>query len=103
MTARRSTSVPFGEALFGERGYYTVAQVRAAEAELFTRVPDGVPMQRAAHGLARVVAAELRERTGGVAGRSVTLVVGVPLYLIPLFIRVRQEEAAMRRHFSDYA
>ncbi|QCG90039.1 isoprenylcysteine carboxyl methyltransferase family protein [Azospirillum sp. TSH100] len=33
----------------------------------------------------------------------VTLVIGVPLYLIPLFIRVRQEEAAMRRHFSDYA
>ncbi|MBF6356218.1 NAD(P)H-hydrate dehydratase [Nocardia higoensis] len=58
------------------RGYFGVADIRAAEAELFTRVPDGVPMQRAAHGLARVVAAELRERTGGVAGRSVTLIVG---------------------------
>ena len=71
MTAIRSRS-----ALAEERGYFTVAQVRAAEAELFTRVPEGVPMRRAAHGLARVVAAELRERTGGVAGRSVTLLVG---------------------------
>lgn len=69
-------SVQSGRSSFPERGYFSTAQVRAAEAELFTRVPDGVPMQRAAHGLARVVAAELRERTGGVAGRSVTLVVG---------------------------
>ncbi|MEU2178713.1 NAD(P)H-hydrate dehydratase [Nocardia sp. NPDC019219] len=59
-----------------QRGFFTVDQVRAAEAELFTRVPDGVPMRRAAHGLATVVAGELRERTGGVAGRSVTLLVG---------------------------
>ncbi|QBS43029.1 NAD(P)H-hydrate dehydratase [Nocardia sp. CS682] len=59
-----------------QRGYFTADEVRAAEAELFTRVPDGVPMQRAAHGLATVVAGELRARTGGVAGRSVTLLVG---------------------------
>ncbi|MEV6561885.1 NAD(P)H-hydrate dehydratase [Nocardia sp. NPDC051756] len=59
-----------------QRGYYTADEVRAAEAELFTRVPDGVPMQRAAYGLATVVAGELRARTGGVAGRSVTLLVG---------------------------
>ncbi|CAM4435654.1 NAD(P)H-hydrate dehydratase [Nocardia ninae] len=59
-----------------QRGYFTADEVRAAEAELFTRVPDGVPMQRAAHGLATVVAGELRVRTGGVAGRSVTLLVG---------------------------
>ncbi|MGF6884025.1 hydroxyethylthiazole kinase-like uncharacterized protein yjeF [Nocardia sp. GAS34] len=58
------------------RGYFTVEQVRAAEAELFGRVPAGVPMQRAAYGLARVVAAELRARTGGVAGRAVTLLIG---------------------------
>ncbi|WP_051026652.1 NAD(P)H-hydrate dehydratase [Nocardia higoensis] len=69
-------TVRSGSSLFPERGYFTVAEVRAAEAELFTRVPVGVPMQRAAHGLARVVAAELRERTGGVAGRAVTLIVG---------------------------
>ncbi|WP_024802250.1 NAD(P)H-hydrate dehydratase [Nocardia sp. BMG51109] len=58
------------------RGYFTVDEVRAAEAALFERVAEGVPMRRAAYGLARVVAAELRERTGGVAGRSVTLLVG---------------------------
>ncbi|MGW5105684.1 NAD(P)H-hydrate dehydratase [Nocardia sp. NPDC004123] len=58
------------------RGYYTADEVRAAEAELFTRVPEGMPMRRAAFGLADVVARELRERTGGVAGRAVTLLVG---------------------------
>ncbi|NKY89212.1 NAD(P)H-hydrate dehydratase [Nocardia veterana] len=58
------------------RGYFTVDEVRAAEAELFERVAAGVPMRRAAHGLANVVAAELRERSGGVAGRAVTLLVG---------------------------
>ncbi|MGQ4597322.1 NAD(P)H-hydrate dehydratase [Nocardia sp. R6R-6] len=59
-----------------QRGYFTVEEVRAAEAELFTRVAEGVPMRRAAHGLATVVAGELRERTGGIAGRAVTLLVG---------------------------
>ncbi|WP_233434316.1 NAD(P)H-hydrate dehydratase [Nocardia yamanashiensis] len=58
------------------RGYFTADEVRAAEAELFTRVPDGMPMRRAAFGLAEVVARELRERTGGIAGRSVALLVG---------------------------
>ncbi|MGI5223211.1 NAD(P)H-hydrate dehydratase [Nocardia sp. CA-290969] len=57
-------------------GYYTADEVRAAEAELFTRVPAGVPMRRAAYGLAGVVAAELRSRSGGVAGRKVGLLVG---------------------------
>ncbi|MEU7631919.1 NAD(P)H-hydrate dehydratase [Nocardia sp. NPDC049220] len=59
-----------------QRGYFTADEVRTAEAELFTRVPDGVPMRRAAYGLATVVAAELRARTGGIAGRAVTLLVG---------------------------
>ncbi|MFD3507659.1 bifunctional ADP-dependent NAD(P)H-hydrate dehydratase/NAD(P)H-hydrate epimerase [Nocardia sp. NPDC058666] len=58
------------------RGYYTVEQVRAAEAELFTRVPAGMPMRRAAFGLAGVVVDELRSRTGGVVGRTVGLLVG---------------------------
>ncbi|MEV0433711.1 NAD(P)H-hydrate dehydratase [Nocardia sp. NPDC050413] len=62
--------------MVARRDYFTVDQVRAAEAELFTRVPDGVPMRRAAFGLARVVADELRSRTGGVVGRSVGLLVG---------------------------
>ncbi|MFF0530534.1 NAD(P)H-hydrate dehydratase [Nocardia amikacinitolerans] len=59
-----------------QRGYFTADEVRAAEAELFTRVPEGMPMQRAAHGLAMIVAGELRARTGGIAGRAVTLLVG---------------------------
>ncbi|WP_328388222.1 NAD(P)H-hydrate dehydratase [Nocardia sp. NBC_00416] len=58
------------------RGYYTADEVRSAEAELFTRVPDGMPMRRAAYGLAGVVTAELRDRAGAVAGRSVVLLVG---------------------------
>ncbi|WP_410873745.1 bifunctional ADP-dependent NAD(P)H-hydrate dehydratase/NAD(P)H-hydrate epimerase [Nocardia sp. A7] len=58
------------------RGYYTVDEVRAAEAELFTRVPAGMPMRRAAFGLAGVVVNELRSRTGGVVGRTVGLLVG---------------------------
>ncbi|WP_278264977.1 NAD(P)H-hydrate dehydratase [Nocardia sp. AG03] len=58
------------------RGYFTADQVRAAEAELFARVPAGMPMRRAAYGLATVVAEELRARTGGIAGRKVGLLVG---------------------------
>ncbi|MEU4315710.1 NAD(P)H-hydrate dehydratase [Nocardia sp. NPDC024068] len=57
-------------------GYYTADEVRSAEADLFTRVPAGEPMRRAAYGLAGVVAAELRARCGGVAGRTVGLLVG---------------------------
>ncbi len=59
-----------------QRGYFTADEVRAAEAELFTRVPEGMPMHRAAYGLATVVASELRTRTGGITGRSVLLLVG---------------------------
>lgn len=59
-----------------QRGYFTADEVRAAEAELFARVPEGMPMHRAAYGLATVVASELRARTGGIAGRSVLLLVG---------------------------
>ncbi|MFC9766931.1 NAD(P)H-hydrate dehydratase [Rhodococcus jostii] len=58
------------------RGYYTADEVRAAEAPLLASLPDGALMRRAAHGLATVVAAELRARTGGVAGRTITLLVG---------------------------
>ena len=31
-----------------------------------------------------------------------TLIVGLPLYLVPLVIRIRQEERAMRERFSAY-
>lgn len=56
--------------------FHSVAAVRAAEAPLLASLPDGVLMRRAAHGLAVVVAVELKARTGGVAGRSVGLLVG---------------------------
>ncbi|BCN55267.1 NAD(P)H-hydrate dehydratase [Rhodococcus hoagii] len=58
------------------RNYYTAQQVKAAEAPLLASLPDGTLMGRAAHGLARVAAGELRARTGGVVGRRVTLLVG---------------------------
>ena len=58
------------------RHYYTAEQIRAAEAPLLAALPDGVLMRRAATGLAGAIAAELRRRTGGVAGRSVCAVVG---------------------------
>ncbi|MFD4292026.1 NAD(P)H-hydrate dehydratase [Rhodococcus sp. NPDC058532] len=58
------------------REFHTAEQVRAAEAPLLSALPEGTLMRRAAHGLAGVAAAELRARAGGVAGRSVTLLVG---------------------------
>lgn len=58
------------------RDYYTADEVRAAEAPLLSSLREDVLMRRAAHGLARVVAGELRARTGAVAGRAVTLLVG---------------------------
>jgi ADP-dependent NAD(P)H-hydrate dehydratase / NAD(P)H-hydrate epimerase len=53
-----------------------VARVRAAEDALLARVPAGVLMRRAAFGLATRTAAVLSERTGGVSGRHVALLVG---------------------------
>lgn len=58
------------------RYYCTAEQIRAAEAPLLASLPDGVLMRRAAWGLANAIAAELRRRTGGVAGRRVCAVVG---------------------------
>ncbi|QBJ95499.1 NAD(P)H-hydrate dehydratase [Rhodococcus sp. ABRD24] len=58
------------------RKYFTTSQVKAAEAPLLASLPDGALMRRAAYGLARVATAELRARTGGVVGRTVTLLVG---------------------------
>jgi hydroxyethylthiazole kinase-like uncharacterized protein yjeF len=50
--------------------------VRAAEDAVLGRVPEGVLMRRAAFGLATRAAAMLTERTGGVSGRHVALLVG---------------------------
>lgn len=58
------------------RHYHHPDSVRAAEAPLLASLPDGALMRRAAYGLARVCAEELATRTGGTAGRRVTLLVG---------------------------
>ena len=58
------------------RHYFTAEQIRAAEAPLLAGLPDGALMRRAASGLATCIAAELRRRTAGVAGRTVCAVVG---------------------------
>ena len=58
------------------RHYYTAEQIRVAEAPLLAGLPDGALMRRAAAGLANAIAAELRARTGGLAGRAVCAVVG---------------------------
>jgi hydroxyethylthiazole kinase-like uncharacterized protein yjeF len=54
------------------RAAHTVAQVRAAEADLMARLPEGALMQRAATGLAVACA----RRLGGVYGSRVVLLVG---------------------------
>jgi len=51
---------------------HTVEQVRAAEAELMARLPEGTLMQRAAHGLANAVL----DLLGTAYGRRVLLLVG---------------------------
>ncbi|WP_441961489.1 NAD(P)H-hydrate dehydratase [Mycolicibacterium houstonense] len=58
------------------RYYYSADAIRAAEAPLLASLPDGVLMGRAAYGLATAIAAELKLRTGGVAGRRICAVVG---------------------------
>jgi hydroxyethylthiazole kinase-like uncharacterized protein yjeF len=58
------------------RPVYPVAAVRAAEADLMARLPEGALMQRAAAGLARRCAVLLREGRGGVYGAHVLLLVG---------------------------
>jgi hydroxyethylthiazole kinase-like uncharacterized protein yjeF len=54
------------------RGVYPIEQVRAAEAALMARLPEGQLMQRAAHGLATQCAGLL----GSVYGARVALLVG---------------------------
>lgn len=58
------------------RQFYSADQIRTAEAPLLAILPAGALMRRAATGLANTIAAELRRRTGGVAGRVVCAVVG---------------------------
>jgi hydroxyethylthiazole kinase-like uncharacterized protein yjeF len=58
------------------RYYYSADAIREAEAPLLASLPEGGLMQRAAYGLATVIARELRLLTGGVAGRTLCAVVG---------------------------
>ncbi|MGH3720845.1 MAG: NAD(P)H-hydrate dehydratase, partial [Pseudonocardiaceae bacterium] len=58
------------------QGAWSVASVQAAERRLHTRHRPGALMRQAAFGLATRVAAVLAERTGGVSGRHVALLVG---------------------------
>jgi hydroxyethylthiazole kinase-like uncharacterized protein yjeF len=55
---------------------YTVDQVRRIEQQAMADLPDGALMQRAAHGLAGVLATELGERRGRVYGARVLVLVG---------------------------
>ncbi len=55
---------------------HAVEAVRRAESAAMVDLPDGVLMQRAASALASALAGVLRERSGGVYGRSVVLLVG---------------------------
>jgi ADP-dependent NAD(P)H-hydrate dehydratase / NAD(P)H-hydrate epimerase len=58
------------------RHYYSVDEIRQAEAPLLASLPDGALMRRAAFGLATEIINELQARTGGVAGRRVCAIVG---------------------------
>src|SRR3954453_10463201 len=59
------------------RAAHSVEHVRAAEKALMARVPEGTLMQRAAYGLAAVVADLLRgDERAGVYGARVLLLVG---------------------------
>ncbi|ALG84167.1 bifunctional ADP-dependent NAD(P)H-hydrate dehydratase/NAD(P)H-hydrate epimerase [Gordonia phthalatica] len=57
-------------------GYYTAAQIRAAEEATGDLLTGGVLMARAASAVAGAVLTRLRMRTGGTYGRHVLLVVG---------------------------
>lgn len=55
---------------------YSIAQIQALEAAAMSQLPEGVLMQRAAAGLARVAVEELLAVRGRVYGASVLIVVG---------------------------
>ena len=59
------------------RDAYQVAKVRAAEAALMARLPEGTLMQRASAGLASVCVSLLREAPGGVYGARVVILAGI--------------------------
>lgn len=56
--------------------YFSAERIRSAEQATGDLLAGGVLMRRAAHGVADVVAAELRSRTGGCYGRRVGVLAG---------------------------
>lgn len=58
------------------RRMWTSHRIRAAEEVLLAQTSEGALMRRAAYGLSVRAVGMLRERTGGVAGRRVVLLVG---------------------------
>jgi len=58
------------------RGAWSTGRIREAEEKVLAVTPDGALMRRAAWGLAGQARRMLAERTGGVAGRRVLLLVG---------------------------
>jgi hydroxyethylthiazole kinase-like uncharacterized protein yjeF len=58
------------------REIYTADQVRAAESELMTTLPEGALMQRASFGLSVICSRVLTEVAGRVAGAQVLLLIG---------------------------
>lgn len=57
-------------------GVWTTTHIRMAEDRLLARTPEGALMRRAAFGVAVQAARMVTERTGGVSGRRVVLLVG---------------------------
>jgi hydroxyethylthiazole kinase-like uncharacterized protein yjeF len=57
-------------------GVWSVAEIRAAEEPVLAATQEFALMRRAAFAVAKVAVEMLRERTGGVAGRRVALLVG---------------------------
>ncbi len=73
---RHATAPAGGSSLRPTQVALPVAAVRRVEAQAMAALAPGALMARAAAALAVVVGRELRDRTGGVAGRRVVLLVG---------------------------
>lgn len=58
------------------RDAYQVAEIRAAEAAMMARLPEGTLMRRAAAGLASVCVSLLRDAPGGAYGARVVILAG---------------------------
>lgn len=57
-------------------GVYTVAAVREAEQRVMATLAPGTLMQRAAYGLAGIIAEQLKDTTGHISGTTVAALIG---------------------------